>query len=327
MTFGQINAHNLPFDRGLLLYRQKRYSMAADQFREAIAQSPNHARAQAMLALSLLYDGKLPAARAAIAEALRIDPNLAFCHYAKSYIDAPPPPPMWLFMLRGGRFSRRRLNLRARVALIRAVELEPRNPDYLGQLGAIEYDLRHWDASLAAAERGLEEQPTHRGCMNIRARALEALGHSVEARATADRAIQNDPEHATAHTTRGWLLLREVKPKAAREHFKEALRLSPNDVRALRGLKATDTMLRPVRGTIYRVFCWLAAGYPRRLWQAIVVAFVVASMVSAFVTQDSNVTLLIEALPLVLFRPTRFLWNRLRQARRRAREPGIEAIA
>ena len=72
----------IAYERGNLLYGQKRYAMAADEFRKELATDPNNASAMSMLALSLVFDGKreqgLEQARAAVTA----DPERAFCHYA-----------------------------------------------------------------------------------------------------------------------------------------------------------------------------------------------------------------------------------------------------
>jgi len=70
------------YQRGMLLYNQKRYAMAADEFRKELAQNPNSALSMAMLALSLVYDRKPNEALTSAQAAIAADPERAFVHYA-----------------------------------------------------------------------------------------------------------------------------------------------------------------------------------------------------------------------------------------------------
>src|SRR5579862_8027442 len=70
------------YQRGVLLYKQKRYAMAADEFRKDLSETPSSSLAMSMLALSLTYDDKKDSAIPIAESAIAADPERAFCHYA-----------------------------------------------------------------------------------------------------------------------------------------------------------------------------------------------------------------------------------------------------
>jgi Tfp pilus assembly protein PilF len=71
----------IAYQRGMVLYDQKRYAMAADEFRKELAQAPSSALAMAMLALSLNYDYKPKEALAHARAAVGADPERGFVHW------------------------------------------------------------------------------------------------------------------------------------------------------------------------------------------------------------------------------------------------------
>src|SRR3982750_3819735 len=73
------------FQRGSVLYEQGRHDMAAAEFRRVLAEDPDYAPAHALLALCLgRTDQKEEALREAD-EAVRLAPDMAFCHFVRGY--------------------------------------------------------------------------------------------------------------------------------------------------------------------------------------------------------------------------------------------------
>jgi len=95
----------------------------------------------------------------------------------------------------------------------------------------------------------LKLDATHVGCATLRALALSHLGRSNDAASAMREVLALDPENVTTQAGKGWQLLLENKPRAARAHFLEALRVSPESLWAQEGL------LECLK-TEYRLYRW-----------------------------------------------------------------------
>jgi len=233
----------IPFQRGSLLYDQKRYAMAAEEFRKELSQNPNSGVALSMLALSLTYDHKnkegIEQAKAAIAA----NPQRAFAHYALACAIVGPPlgwskvRSFRLFRATGRMLAYRRRIRKAKSAAMEAIRLDPRNPDYLALMSGISLDLRRPKEALRWASEGLQAQADHVRCTNLRGRALAKLGRVHEAREAVQSALALAPQSATTHASSAWTHLQTGDANRAVEHFTESVRLNPTDVNVQQGLK------------------------------------------------------------------------------------------
>ena len=123
----------------------------------------------------------------------------------------------------------------ARTAIEEAIRLDAADADYFALLSNIEFQEYRWQDSLSAAEQGLLFDAEHIGCTNLRAMALVKLGRKAEAGVTIDAALAKNPDNSITHANQGWTLLEKGDPKKALEHFREALRLDPENEWARRG--------------------------------------------------------------------------------------------
>src|SRR5690606_12396367 len=139
-----------------------------------------------------------------------------------------------------------------------AIRLEPDEPMYWALLAGIRGQQERWHEALEAADNGLQHDPTHPGCVNLRGLALQMTGRRREAVATTDAALARDPENPMSHFTRGMALLEGGQRQEAMYHFRECLRLDPNFEPAREGivdaLKAANPLYRP----ILKFSFWLA---------------------------------------------------------------------
>jgi Flp pilus assembly protein TadD len=231
---------SIAYQRGLVLYHQKRYALAGEEFRKELAANPQNARAMAMLGLSLTYDGKVVEGIEQTKHAVAAEPECGFVYYARACALAGPPRSVptggGLLAMGSWRAYRRRVR-EARIPAMEAVRLEPRNPDFLSLLGAIALDLRQPKEALHWAELGLAARADHVRSANVRARALGKLGRKKEARLMVETALALDPENASSHAAGGWTSLQAGDPRRAVEHFRESVRLDPTDPRSLDGLE------------------------------------------------------------------------------------------
>ncbi len=125
-------------------------------------------------------------------------------------------------------------------------------------LSQIRLDQRNWPAALDAAERGLQFDPGHVSCTNLRAIALVKLGRKAEAGATIDAALARNPADAITHANQGWTYLEQSDPRKALEHFREALRLDPTNEWARAGIVEALKARNIIYGLLLRYFLWMA---------------------------------------------------------------------
>src|SRR5436305_10267595 len=146
------------YEKGMILYRMKRYREAAEHFREELAAWPAHAPAKSMLALSLLYAGRKKEAWEAVSSVMGEAPTYAFGFYAAAHVVRQYQP-------RGAKPKRRSFRLTlsssdaqlpwklSRAYVLDALRLAPDHPDYLATLAESEAAMGNWPACLDAAER------------------------------------------------------------------------------------------------------------------------------------------------------------------------------
>lgn len=249
-----MNPH---LQRALLLFDQSRHDMAADELRLALAEDPGDARAHALLALCLVEKEDFKGATEEARQAIHLDPGLPFAHRAHAKI----------------LLARERPD-EAREAIAEAIRLDPEDPDQHALMAAIEMDLRHWSAALEAAERGLHFDATHVGCANLRAMALVKLGRRAEAGITLGGALERDPENALTHANQGWALLHEGKHEKALGHFREALRLDPQQDWARHGIVEALKARHFIYAAMLKYFLWMSRLNERGQWGVILGAYI-----------------------------------------------------
>lgn len=249
-----MNAH---YQRAHLLVEQRRYEMAEQELRLALAQQPNDAPSHALLAVCLQQRKAKPEALREAEQAVALAPDEAFTHFVLGEI---------LYL--------QDEYARARQACEAAIALDPYDADHFGLLAGIELSAEKPKLALEAAERGLTIDPENARCSNLRAMTLVRLGRKREATDAIDDTLRKNPENAMSHANMGWTCLHRNDPKKALVHFREALRLNP-------GLSwARDGMLEALRARyfIYRMllgyYLWTARISPKARWAVVIVAVV-----------------------------------------------------
>ncbi|MDR3635794.1 MAG: tetratricopeptide repeat protein [Isosphaeraceae bacterium] len=244
------------FHRGIVLFHQNRFDLAGREFRQDLAQDPDNAMGHAFLALCLSQADENAEALHEAAEAVRLDPGQAFGHYVRGVIlrDLHQLPD-------------------AEAAAREAIRLDPDDPNHFALLSSIALQRRNWTESLATAEQGLALDPEHGLCTNLRAMSLVNLGRKDEAAQTLGSALANDPEDPFTHANQGWAYLHQGDHAKALEHFREALRLDPNNewarVGVIEALKAHHLLYR----LMLRFTLWMSRKSTTAQW-GIMLAFV-----------------------------------------------------
>ncbi len=205
--------------RARLLIGQRRWQLAEQELRLALAESPNESAAHALLAVCLSERKDYAAATAEAEVAVHLAPDDAYPHYVLSIV---------LF--------RRNCFADAEVAIREALRIDPFEPEYFGWLAQTCFAQRRWDDTLHAAEEGLALDGEQATCINLRAMALVKLGRAEAAGLAIQSALERNPENAYSHANLGWVLLEQRQPQPALEHFREALRIDPDLDWARRGM-------------------------------------------------------------------------------------------
>src|SRR5690349_19950882 len=228
------------YQRALILHQQRRFGDAEKELRQGLSAAPHDGRMHAMLALCLVEQKRFREASAEAEQAVGLEPDLDFAHYAMAKV--------LLHRNRPGD---------AAGAINEAVRLDPYNADFFALLAAIRFEQRSWPSALEAAERGLQSDPEHDGCNNLRAMALVKLGRSDAAGQTIVGALHRNPDNAITHANQGWTLLHGGQPKQAMLHFREALRLDPTNSWAKAGIVEAIKARNPIYRWLLMYFLWM----------------------------------------------------------------------
>ena len=236
-------------ERARLLLQQSRHELAETELRQALGAAPDDAEAHALLALCLAEREQFAEATTEAEQAIHLQPDYAFAHYVHAQV----------FYDRN-RFSE------ALSALNEGIRLDPENATYFALLANIHLQERRWQDCLAAAEQGLQFDSEHVACTNLRAMAMVKLGRRAEAGKTIDAALAKQPENAFTHANQGWTLLEKGDPKKALEHFREALRLDPQNEWARRGIIEALKARHFIYAVMLKYFLWMARLSRRAQW-------------------------------------------------------------
>lgn len=232
---------NPNLERALLLYQQSRHELAENELRQALAADPQDAFGHALLALCLAAREQFDDATREVRQAIHLAPDFSFAHFAHARV----------------LYDRNRYP-EARVAIEEAIRLDSTDADYFSLLASIHFDERCWPEALAAAEQGLQFDSEHIGCTNLRAMAMVKLGRKAEAGTTIAAALARNPDNAITHANQGWTWLEKGDSKKALEHFREALRLDPDNEWARHGIVEALKARHFIYAAMLKYFLWMS---------------------------------------------------------------------
>jgi tetratricopeptide (TPR) repeat protein len=202
-----------------LFFEARRPDLAEPELRRELAESPDNALAHALMALVANRRGRRDEGLEWARGAIGLDPGLGYAHYALAYI-----------LNAAGRYED------AAASIAEALRLEPTNAHHHFYASVVDDNRgRHRDA-LAAAERGLALDAAHTGCLSMRALALAKLGRHKEAEEVIASALTLDPNNDYTHAAAGYRAWARGDRRLARVHFREALRINPENAWAEYGL-------------------------------------------------------------------------------------------
>jgi tetratricopeptide (TPR) repeat protein len=259
-------------ERALALIEQSRYDLAERELRLALAGSPDDPYPHTLLALCLCERQQYAEATEEARTAIRLDPEVPRSHHILARI-----------------LLERHRPDEALPAIREALRLAPDRPDHYALLAAIRLDLRDWQGALEAAEKGLQADAEHAGCINLRAMALMRLGRRDEAGAALAGTLARDPEDAWSHANQGWVFLQGGERHKALEHFREALRLQPGLDYARAGMVEALKSKNILYALMLRYFLFMARLSHRAQWGIVLGAYLVYRLLREWAEQNEQV--------------------------------------
>ena len=161
----------------------------------------------------------------------------------------------------------------AEEAILEAIRLDPYDADYHGLRAAIMADQGRWEEALRSAEGGLEIDPEHVSCSNLRAMALVRLNRRDEAGQTIASTLARNPRAPSRTPIRDGPCCTRETIHAAFDHFREAFRLDPELQWARQGIveamKARNPLYRPILG----FFLWISRLSDKAQWAVFIALF------------------------------------------------------
>jgi tetratricopeptide (TPR) repeat protein len=121
-------------------------------------------------------------------------------------------------------------------AIREAVAIHPYVADYFGLWSQILLVKKDYQGALEKAAEGLALDPENQVCLNLRSHAMFSLGNKVAAFADLHEALEHNPENAYTHANLGWKWLEAGDHRKSLEHFRESLKIDPNQQWAKNGM-------------------------------------------------------------------------------------------
>lgn len=196
---------------GQLLTRQRRYTEAEAQLRQAVALRPDDPVARNNFGAALEAVGKPADALAQYREGVRLAPQHSAAHTNLGGL-----------LLRAGQYDEARDHLRI------AANLAPERPTAHMNLSALHARLGQWSEAEREAGMTLALRPDTAVAHLTLARARLHLGRSPEAEQHLRRALEIAPENAQAHALLGYLLTQQGSQIEAQLHLEQACTLTPD---------------------------------------------------------------------------------------------------
>lgn len=249
------------FDRAEILFNQRRYDLAAAEFKQEIAEHPDSDRGYTALALSLMNQAKLESATLGLIDyALSLDAEndwnhytLAFYWYLKSdyerarvaieqAIALDPNSDLYFYILARILFDRGQtkftLDTRRSLGVILILSRGALFPIGFGMLAICKsYWIRSYLKSVfAPLTRSLSINPQYLPALNLQTEILITTRRPKRALASSQAGLEIDPNNVTAHKLHGQILTGCGKYTEAIDHFQSALRINPSSQETKAGL-------------------------------------------------------------------------------------------
>lgn len=243
--------------RARLLMESSRYQEAQEELRRALSIAPDNETAHALSAINLSMTKDHISAVHHGENAVASAPELPFTHYALA-----------IALYNADRKPEAEKVIRG------AIRLDPFDADLRALLAQIHLWNKDWDLALKEAEEGLQADAEHVECLNVRAIALRQLNRKEESGAVIEHTLRVAPDNTSALVNLGWNRIEQGKHREALEHFREALRLEPENEAARFGVLEALKSGNPVYRVILRYFLWMSKISDKASWGVIIAAVI-----------------------------------------------------
>lgn len=279
--------------RAQLLLQQGRYQDALTTLRQYLSNSANDIDALYLLAICYMEMNRPEEAAQVISNALGFAPD----------------DDRFLYLRARAALNNNQFN-EALQAIREAVSINPYQANYFGMWSQILLFKKEYPEALRKAEEGLALDPENLVCLNLRSNALFNLGKKEEAFSDLHEALEHNPENAYTHANLGWKWLEAGDHRKSLEHFRESLKLDPNQQWAKSGM----VQAMKARYWLYRQFLNYSFFMGRQKAQTqwiIIIAIFVLTQIASKVFFPVYVLLALVALSTWLIAPVSNLFLRL----------------
>jgi tetratricopeptide (TPR) repeat protein len=268
-------------ERGNILYHQRRYAEAEEEYRKILAQDPTNPFALAMIAQCFL----------------ETDQNKKALEFAKKSMQLGSESPTIYYIL-ARCFFFNNLPEEALSTIQAGQQIDPSNPDFFLLKSQIAYFRQDWELALQEAERGLALDSEDITLINLRARALVKLNRTEEASATMDYALHQAPDSSFSHANKGWVAIERNEFEQAITHFKEALRLNATNEFAKSGLKEAIKAKNKLYRIVLKYFLWMEKLQEKYRWGFIIGVYILYR-IALYLAETSELMAMI-MMPLII---------------------------
>ncbi len=247
------------------LLHQDRYGEAQNEVKQYLASNPEDIEGLVILAQTHLGLGQDEKADEIVDDIVKLEPSNPSILYLKGVTQA--------------RLGKRKQALKF---LDSALSFYPGMVDAYAAKSLVLFEEARFEEALEAAQSGLEIDAQHELCLNQLSRALLKLGRTEQHIAADQQALKNNPMNPHTHATVGFGELEKGNIKKAKEHFREALRLDPNNDYARSG------MIHAIKSTnlYYRLFLkyifWMQGLRPQVRWAVVIIGYLLIRGLSEY---------------------------------------------
>ncbi len=262
-----ISSHYI---RGVQLVELKKYTDAISSFKHALNEHADDVNSIYFLALCHFYIDDYKASENYLQSLLKFDPLFPDAHY--------------LFSILSLEKNEKQTALKN---INEAIRLNPYSAHYFGQKALILIQQKNFEDGLNFADQGLSIDPKDVICLNARTKALTKLKRDNDAYETIQLTLTDNPEDDFTHANAGWTNLERGNHKTANEHFKEALKIDPNNDYARNGMVESIKS----KNLIYRLFLkyafWIQNQTSRNQWIFIIGIYVIYRLLHGLIKDTS----------------------------------------
>lgn len=256
---------NVHLERAKHLLASNRSDLAIDALRAGLAEDPNDAELHALLAIGYVESERYDDAEGEVAEALRLGADLAVSHFAQAQL-----------------LNAREKTKNALGAINEAIRLDPERAEFYALRAFIHVKRAGWFNVRFSAERGLQLDPTHCGCLNLLSMSYFFTDDVAKAEMLLEHALKLDPMSSLTFCNQGWQRLSSCEFLAAELRFRESLRIDPTLQIAQVGLGLAMLGRRPIYKLMLRFFIRLERRKMDRRRELILTVAVLVPYLSAF---------------------------------------------